>query len=247
MSERTMIVATALTLGFRPRRAREKITSGIVVLRRQQVVKCNQHLGWLLGRSCAELVGRSMLSWFADADSRERIERSSEQIGRGEPVRLEAAMLRQDGSQLWVRLNGHAIDLNDLSQGVVWTLDDVSEERHVADEMRRARELAEDAARTKSSFLANMSHEIRTPMNAIIGMAHLGPLPGSPLYDAGRGMDGLVADILEDIEARDRRDAERAVAPLRPAADAHLLDTSNLSIEAAFEAAKAVVESVARR
>lgn len=49
--------------------------------------------------------------------------------------------------------------------------------------------------------------------------------------------------ILEDIEARDRRDAERAVAPLRPAADAHLLDTSNLSIEAAFEAAKAVIES----
>ncbi len=151
----------------------ESVTSGIVVLRRQQVVKCNQHLGWLLGRPSAELVGHSMLGWFADADSRERIERSSEQIGRGEPVRLEAAMLRQDGSQLWVRLNGHAIDLKDLAQGVVWTLDDVSEERHVADEMRRARELAEDAARTKSSFLANMSHEIRTPMNAIIGMAHL--------------------------------------------------------------------------
>ncbi len=49
--------------------------------------------------------------------------------------------------------------------------------------------------------------------------------------------------ILQDIEARDRRDAERAVAPLKPAADAHLLDTSNLSIEAAFEAAKAVIES----
>jgi cytidylate kinase len=50
--------------------------------------------------------------------------------------------------------------------------------------------------------------------------------------------------IRADIEQRDRRDAERAVAPLRPAADAHLLDTSNLDIEAAFEAAKAVVESV---
>lgn len=53
--------------------------------------------------------------------------------------------------------------------------------------------------------------------------------------------------ILEDIEARDRRDAERTVAPLRPAADAHLLDTSNLSIEAAFEAAKAVIESAVRK
>ncbi len=62
-----------------------------------------------------------------------------------------------------------------------------------------------------------------------------------------RGEPADEARILADIEARDRRDAERAVAPLKPAPDAHLLDTSNLSIEAAFEAAKAVVESVAHR
>jgi cytidylate kinase len=48
--------------------------------------------------------------------------------------------------------------------------------------------------------------------------------------------------IRKDIEARDRRDAERTVAPLTRAADAHLLDTTNLSIEAAFGAAKAAVE-----
>ena len=41
------------------------------------------------------------------------------------------------------------------------------------DELRRAKEVAEQAARTKAEFLANMSHEIRTPMNAVIGMAHL--------------------------------------------------------------------------
>ncbi len=35
----------------------------------------------------------------------------------------------------------------------------------------------------------------------IIAMAHLGPLPGSPLYDTARGMEGLIADIIEDIEA----------------------------------------------
>ena len=62
-----------------------------------------------------------------------------------------------------------------------------------------------------------------------------------------RGEPADESRIREDIESRDRRDAERAVAPLVPAADAHLLDTSNLSIEAAFEAAKAVVESVAHR
>jgi CheY-like chemotaxis protein/nitrogen-specific signal transduction histidine kinase len=41
------------------------------------------------------------------------------------------------------------------------------------DELRRAKELAEDAAATKASFLATMSHEIRTPLNGVIGTATL--------------------------------------------------------------------------
>jgi signal transduction histidine kinase len=40
-------------------------------------------------------------------------------------------------------------------------------------EAQRARAIAEDASRTKSSFLANMSHEVRTPMNAIIGYCEM--------------------------------------------------------------------------
>ena len=40
-------------------------------------------------------------------------------------------------------------------------------------ELHRAKKVAEDATKAKSSFLANMSHEIRTPLNGIIGMADL--------------------------------------------------------------------------
>ncbi|MBZ9987382.1 (d)CMP kinase [Mesorhizobium sp. BH1-1-5] len=52
------------------------------------------------------------------------------------------------------------------------------------------------------------------------------------------------ATILADIERRDERDMGRADSPLKPAADAHLLDTSEMAIEAAFLAAMAIVDEV---
>ena len=54
--------------------------------------------------------------------------------------------------------------------------------------------------------------------------------------------DTLVYEtVLADIEARDARDKNRKTAPMRQAADAHLLDTSDLSIEEAFAAALALL------
>jgi cytidylate kinase len=50
------------------------------------------------------------------------------------------------------------------------------------------------------------------------------------------------AAILKEIRERDARDAARAVAPMKPAQDAALLDTSALDIDAAFKAALAIVE-----
>lgn len=52
-------------------------------------------------------------------------------------------------------------------------------------------------------------------------------------------LDALTAQIAE----RDARDANRADAPLRQAADAHLLDTSSLSIEEAVAAARTIIEA----
>jgi cytidylate kinase len=52
------------------------------------------------------------------------------------------------------------------------------------------------------------------------------------------------AEILADILRRDERDTMRAVAPLKAAPDAHLLDTTHLDIDAAFRAAVDIVEAV---
>lgn len=50
-------------------------------------------------------------------------------------------------------------------------------------------------------------------------------------------------EVIADIRKRDERDSERSVAPLKPAPDAILLDTTQLDIEASFRAAIAIVEA----
>ncbi|MXP62918.1 (d)CMP kinase [Roseomonas sp. M0104] len=57
----------------------------------------------------------------------------------------------------------------------------------------------------------------------------------------GRGVTAELPAVLADLRARDAQDAGRAVAPLKPAADALLLDTTALDAEAAFRAARALV------
>ncbi|MBS9717340.1 (d)CMP kinase [Pseudohalocynthiibacter aestuariivivens] len=52
-----------------------------------------------------------------------------------------------------------------------------------------------------------------------------------------KGLDVTFESVLADLRARDARDSERAAAPMRPADDALLLDTSELSIDAAVEKA----------
>ena len=61
------------------------------------------------------------------------------------------------------------------------------------------------------------------------------------LAQVGEPVDATA--ILADIERRDERDRTRAVAPLKPAPDAHLLDTTHLDIDAAVRAAIAIVEA----
>lgn len=61
------------------------------------------------------------------------------------------------------------------------------------------------------------------------------------------GVEVTEAEVLSDIRRRDERDRGREAAPLVKADDAHLLDTTNLSIDAAFKAAIDVIDAALGR
>ncbi|WP_233862161.1 ATP-binding protein [Paraburkholderia adhaesiva] len=122
--------------------------------------------------------------------------------------------LEEDGAVLW---SGYAVDAN--------------VEHARADELARARDLAEAASRAKDDFLAMMSHEIRTPMNGVLGLVEV--LERTPLNPDQTQMISMVHEsagallqILDDLLDYSKIQAGRLVIVSEPFDVRELVDNA---------------------
>ena len=140
-------------------------------------------------------------------------ERYYQNLSLGEQTQIEYQFKKTDGEIIWCLLSGKALDPSDLTKGVIWVVDDLSNRKAMEESLIQAKEAAEEASTAKSEFLANMSHEIRTPLNGMLGMLQL--LKTSELNQeqadfinkalfSGKRLTRLLTDILDvsAIEAR---------------------------------------------
>ena len=171
-------------------------------------LRVNEKYGAIVGYSPDELLEMRFYD-LTHADDVGGSESQFAKLIRGElsSYSEEKRIVRKDGSIKWINVS---VSVQRDEQGNVihsiGVLQDISERRRLAEELRLAKEAAEAANRAKDEFLANVSHEIRTPMNAILGMTEL--VLDTPLGDdqrqnlrtvksAADNLLGIINDLLD--------------------------------------------------
>ena len=182
---------------------------------------CNTAYAAVVGRPVDEVRGLTCHDLFDKEVAESMDERDAKAM----------ALLQEQSSECWVTTpDGQRVlydtvvsplwDEKGEAQGLLGISRNITERRRNEEEIRRAKEIAEDATRMKSDFLANMSHEIRTPMNAIIGLSHLVLKTDltarqrdyiAKVQTSGQHLLGVINDILDfsKVEAG-KLDLERA-------------------------------------
>jgi PAS domain S-box-containing protein len=188
----------------------------VVIHEQGEVLEVNPAFTRLSGYAPEEIVGRSIFDLLTPV-SRRNMEENAARDGEDT---IEVQLIRKDGTL--VDLEGAARSMPYQARTVrVVALHDVTEQKRIEDELRRARAAAEAATEAKSEFLANMSHEIRTPLNAIIGttglLLDIGLTPEQQEFaeSARRSSDALLV-IINDILDFSKIEAGKLELETRP-------------------------------
>jgi len=152
----------------------EKSLVGVYIVQDWKFKYVNPRFAEMFGYRVEEMISKMGPRDIAPADELEKIaDRIQNKLAaENGSLYYEIMGITKKGDLVNIQVFG-SITTYESSPAVVGTALDITERKHIEEDLMRAKEAAEAAARVKSEFLANMSHEIRTPMNAVIGMTSL--------------------------------------------------------------------------
>ena len=117
---------------------------GIVFVKDRRIVRCNRRYEEMYGYGPGELDGKPTAVMYTDISEHSKAGTVYEVLSRGQTSRRVELRKRKDGSTLWTRIDGRAVDAHDPHKGSVWIVEDITDERRAEDELQRV--LAEQQA-----------------------------------------------------------------------------------------------------
>ncbi|WP_421918035.1 PAS domain S-box protein [Marinifilum sp.] len=139
-------------------------------------LNCNKNFADFIGVKEESLIGHSDHDIYKGKEIADfYYKKDLEVIESGSTIRFVniANSARSDKEILTETIKTPMYDSKGEIVGVLGVSRDITEIKKAEEELRQAKEKAEESDKLKSIFLANMSHEIRTPMNAIMGFTEL--------------------------------------------------------------------------
>ncbi len=140
----------------------------------EQIVYANNSFCEMSGYEPEELKGKKATSVFFIDENYKEGEDVINRRREGRSDAYEMMVKNKNGESKWWLISGApSYDNNGKLIGSIGIHLDITVQKNLEYDLRRAKSEAERSAHAKELFLANMSHEIRTPMNAILGIGRL--------------------------------------------------------------------------
>lgn len=221
------------------------------------------------GYTADDIIGKNFACFYtADALAQKHPQYELEVAARVGRYEEEGQRKRKDGSTFWASVSITALrDESGAVAGFAKVVRDITDQRRAredlervvgertaelsktAEELRHAKELAEEANAAKSAFLTNMSHELRTPLGVVLGFSEL--LTGTDVsptdrqnYVAGVKRNGeLLSSLINDILDLSKIEAGKLEMDLQDVSlEAILTDiTAMLSLHAQEKALRLII------
>lgn len=137
------------------------------------IIKAYPSFCKIVGYDPEELEGTKGLI-LVNEEGKKRMLKEQEDRIEGRTNVYEFELITKSGEHKWVMISGAPIlDENRKVIGSIGIHLDITDQKRLQNELKEAKEVAEDSLKSKELFLANISHEIRTPLNAISGLLQL--------------------------------------------------------------------------